>query len=374
VNTSKACPSHYESGVTYTAITRVYFDDIDAGINDLAKLELGLFNSLGVALETDVFITNSGTNTILPTTPDRKWFTLRLTYESSGETDATLRLSLTPDATATATTATFYVDDVYVAEGGLWEQEGSRNYYGETRHVSLTHGASASFTFTGTGFSIGTELNRDGGEMEICYTNGTTVDECLVVPNEGNARDILRTVAGLPLDTYDVVIRDVEDGYTTTRRRNLEARSSRNAVGQLVIDFVQIHNNNTPTAIGDGIYDDTENELLYLPADRWLVETGSRASRNYGGSYTTMAVDGREQRNVWQAPASSWNYLVATMRHSYSIPQNVPRAVHQRLYSSAVATLTAPSATAMTSVNRRDDYTLVYDEITAPAEQNCIIR
>jgi hypothetical protein len=225
------------------------------------------------------------------TTPDRKWYTLRLTYESTGDNDVNLRIE-------SSAAATFTVDDVYVTEGGMWEQEGSRNFYGETRHVSLTHGASASFTFTGTGFSIGTELNRDGGEMEICYTNGTTVDECLVVPNEGNARDILRTVAGLPLGTYDVVIRDVEDGYTTTRRRDFEARSSRNAVGQLVIDFVQIYNNNTPPAIGDGVYDDTENELLYLPADRWLVETGSRARRAFNESYTTMAVDGREQRRM----------------------------------------------------------------------------
>lgn len=223
-----------------------------------------------------------------------RWQTLRVDYTHSGA-DALTALEFV----ASEAGVDFHVDDVFVNTGATWASLFNRAYYGGGITRSQTHGASMSFRFTGTGFEVGTILDRDGGEYEICY-GATGTEFCFVYQNESVRvfNTVSRTVVGLPMGTYTVIIRDVEDGYTVTTRLNPNApRLLRNSVGTLAVDYVRIFNESLPPVIAEtGTFNEDARiggvqGLQLLPAHRWGRITGTPA-RNYSeGSFFTIVDD-----------------------------------------------------------------------------------
>jgi len=216
---------------------------------------------------------------------------------------------------ASAGTVHYFVDDVHVERGGNWEINNNRRFFAESAHRSTTHGAEAAFRFEGTGFSVGTHTDRFGGEMRICWlgytttvpTNGEVVRNgtCMTYENENRRTNTTtqRLITGLSDGKYAVVITDVEDGATVTGRNFGDARNARMAVGQMVIDFVEIFNNALPAPVPAGSYNDAdfvngERPLQLLPPESWRVITGRAANRFSEETYTTVIDDRfRDSRN-----------------------------------------------------------------------------
>ena len=264
-----------ENGKTYTAIVRVFIEG--AGTVRMQLPGIGEFTERSTSI--------AGT-----------WMTLRETFLASTDY-SNVRLRILADAPTI-----FYVDDVSLNDGGRWLVESRRDYYGGSATRSQTHGATMSFRFFGTGFALGTLADNTSGEIEICYGPGI-LEHCFIYQNEYRTAQygITRTVVGLPLGTYDVRMRDVEDGYSLLRNRADDARVVRNAVGRLTIDFVQIFDEQTPPAIPDsltGNQDLTVNglpALQVLPNNKWAQIAARRLGVYTRDNYVAMIDEnGRE--------------------------------------------------------------------------------
>src|SRR5690606_29238096 len=109
-------------------------------------------------------------------------------------------------------------------------------------------------------------------------------EECLDFQNEARStsQDVIRSVTGLPQDTYVVGVLHRDDGFS-----NLTAvpgtRDSR-FPATLIIDFVQIFNEPAPAVIAQtGMYnEDATNGLdeafiQLLPANHWGTISGKAA-------------------------------------------------------------------------------------------------
>jgi hypothetical protein len=195
-----------------------------------------------------------------------------------------------------ATLNAFYLDNVQVSTGGTWKPEYLYLYSNGSMYRSNTTGASMNFNFTGTGFEIGTILDPNGGEVEICYGVGTPTN-CFVYQHETYATSYTssRVVAGLPFNTYTVRVRDVEDGKTTTVLGNANAfRPSFYNVAKIGIDYVRIFGANTTTAVNPGFYNENATDgsgislVRYFPANRFRNFTSPFLTTYSEKSYTSI--------------------------------------------------------------------------------------
>ncbi len=285
-----------ETGVTYTAVARVRVSSGRARMK-IVETGGGAFTIASTAIET----------------ADNDWITLRIDFSLTSIPEGGLPAQV--QILADATNSTLYVDDVSVNLGGSWQGDYNRNYTDGNVVRSTTHGASMEFTFQGTGFSIASIIDRDGGEMEVCYVDAATYvasgnnyddAECLTYQQEDRrgTEDAPRTVVGLPSDTYYVRVRDVEDGYTVTRRRRPEEpRNSRNPIGSIAIDYVHIYDDAPPPTIPPGYYNEDamdangDSYLQLVPSDRWGSFEGRQARDYTQESYVAVIDDrGREDR------------------------------------------------------------------------------
>ncbi|MGB1287414.1 MAG: hypothetical protein ACPG7F_12825, partial [Aggregatilineales bacterium] len=126
-------------------------------------------------------------------------------------------------------------------------------------------------------------------------------------------RDTGRTIVGLPLDTYYVRIREMEDGKTVTRVRNADALRLSRYPGAISLDFVKIFNDtDTQPVAAPGYYNENAvdvNEDTYLklyPEDQWDTVEGRQAFRYIDSSYYTSVSPktGRRTTLVTGATAS----------------------------------------------------------------------
>ncbi len=224
-----------------------------------------------------------------------KWQTL--VVRAASDISGTAQIQFT----ASGGVVTFTVDDVHIIESGTWQQRvNTRSYYGGSVMTSYSYGAEVRFEFTGTAAEIGMITENIGGEVEICYTdsvdygaNGLQNANCATYDNE-SARPSYTTsrfVGPLPSNTYTIVIRDVENGYSSLVRNNtVAARNNRRSIGQIAIDYVRVYNSALPPAISaPGTYEDTAVDgsgnryLQGLPAELWGTVEG-RFARNYSES------------------------------------------------------------------------------------------
>lgn len=180
-------------------------------------------------------------------------------------------------------------------------------------------GGSLGFTFTGTGFSIGTMLDRFGSEMRICYQRtGWPAEVCEDFQNEfaGASYYTSRTVAGLERGTYTVRIENRDDGESavvTTLPRNTQIFPAR-----LVIDYVQVLDEGAvlPPLVSPGVYNDTASAtdgrryLGVLPANRWNTFTGAAAAAYSGQSYTAVTNDLRQYSPIYGGAAATLHVAV----------------------------------------------------------------
>jgi hypothetical protein len=286
-----------ETDVIYTAIARVRVQ------NGRARLK--------------IVETGSGAFTIASTsieTADNTWVTLRIDFTLTSIPAEGLAAEL--QVVSDATNSILYVDDVSLNVGGNWQGDYNRRYTDGSAWRSTTHGASMEFTFQGTGFSIASFIDRDGGEMEICYVDaatyaGTGYDDasCLIYQQEDNrlTDNAPRTIVGLPDDTYYVRVRDVEDGYTVTRRRRPDfPRLSRYPVGSIAIDYVRIYDEPTPPVVEAGYYNEDATDasgtsyLDLYPSDRWATFEG-RQARGYTQESYLGVIDERGRTDIRSA-------------------------------------------------------------------------
>ncbi len=211
---------------------------------------------------------------------------------------------------------------------GTWTTQFTRNASEGSYLRTQTAGDSIEFEFDGTGFGIGTFIDRFGSEMEICWDNGG-VPECHTYQNEASRTSTLitRAITGLPDDTYTVTITNVNDGQTQLT----DPPSARDIVTYpptLVIDFVEIYDElpQILVAADRGTYNDDgadenggEPLAQLLPTDGWVqfadrnargatheslfsvVDTRNRVTRNYAGQSVTFRTT---------VPASSDNALI----------------------------------------------------------------
>ncbi|MEO1644584.1 MAG: hypothetical protein AAFR67_05320, partial [Chloroflexota bacterium] len=188
---------------------------------------------------------------------------------------------------------------------GTWNVSSVFSYRDGVANVSSSPGASMYFSFTGTGFSIGTSTSPFSGEMEICYDDDPVFDQasetngnesCFVYQNEAifTSYNISRTIVGLPSGTYYVRVRDLEDGASTTGFTLNQPRNTFYANSQVVVDYVEIYDDTTTPSIGAGFYnedatDTSGNQYLNLyPQDRWITVDNFLAASYTGQSYTTV--------------------------------------------------------------------------------------
>gem|GEM_PF-6900103 len=164
--------------------------------------------------------------------------------------------------------------DSRLALTGTWLTEYNNSFLPNGRLVrSQTANASMTFEFEGTGFEIGTILDRLGGELEICYAQGagaTSFDDCFTYQNELAATQnrVSRTIVGLPNDVYTVRVRDTDDGRTTLVRNNANAlRTGSNLRAKIGMRYITIFNQEPATGIASGQYNEDArdaNGQLYL--------------------------------------------------------------------------------------------------------------
>src|SRR5690606_25038394 len=112
------------------------------------------------------------------------------------------------------------------------------------------------FRFEGTGFAIGTHIGKSGSEMRICYTSGAfdgtwdgTGEQCLDFQNEDKAANtnVLRSVVGLPQNTYTVGVLHLSNGQTNLT--NPPKPRPANNPATLIIDYVLIYNEAQPALL-----------------------------------------------------------------------------------------------------------------------------
>ncbi len=213
-----------------------------------------------------------------------------------------------------ATLRAGHYEDVHISSVGPIVEHGTSwatvsSYYFSNKGVrqATTPGDYIQFQFEGTGFDIGTLMGRNGSEMLICYLptsasfdgtwNGDNGETCLEYQNETayTNYDVMRSVVGLPFDTYRVGVVHMDDGtseiYGSTRSPSYPAR--------LAIDYVDIFNGPTLDPITEpGTYNEDANGggdayLQLFPQDRWTQVTGIYARYASNQSYYSVSANNR---------------------------------------------------------------------------------
>lgn len=183
-------------------------------------------------------------------------------------------------------------------------------------------GGSLSFSFTGTGISVGTLLDRWGSEMRICYQRSSwSAEVCETFQNEyaGVSYYTSRTIAGLEYGTYTVRIENRDDGESVvvpTLPRNTQIFPAR-----LVIDYIQVIDAGAalPPLVPPGVYNDTavaSDSRPYLqtaPANRWNTFSGAVAYAYSGQSYTAVVNDLRQYSPLYGGPTAALHVAVPTV-------------------------------------------------------------
>ena len=164
----------------------------------------------------------------------------------------------------------------------------------QTNNPDLTttpSGDYAQFEFQGTGFAIGTHVGKTGSEMQVCYTSGVfdgtwdgTGEQCLDFQNEASAgnTNVLRSVVGLPQNTYTVGVLHLSDGQTNLTNPP-KPRPVTN-VATLVIDYMLVYNEAQPALLDEsGVLNQDAADsgtpfIQLLPAHRWRTITGKAAN------------------------------------------------------------------------------------------------
>lgn len=231
-------------------------------------------------------------------------------------------------------------EDLYIgpdalidANGAGWSTIAHKSYSnGSIRQASVANADFAQFEFLGTGFGIGTHIGRNGSEMEVCYQtsalfDGSFIDgddECIVFQNEsaGANLDILRTITGLPEDTYTVGVLHRDDGFS-----NLSATPTPRSVtypARMVIDTIQIFNTPATALIDEsGTFNENAEDsgvplIQLLPANRWGKVTGKAAAAASGGTYTGV-LDGRGRITSASAAGSATLRLAVPANSSITL-------------------------------------------------------
>ncbi|MEO8610342.1 MAG: hypothetical protein ABI690_20775 [Chloroflexota bacterium] len=201
---------------------------------------------------------------------------------------------------------------------GAWTTVFSTAYSGGSVHQTTganpTTGDILSFTFTGTGFEIGTGIDRFGGEMQVCYGVGSP-STCFTYENESTlvSNLVSRSVTGLPLNTYQVRVRHTEDGFTTipaTVAPNTP-RLAAYAVSKLRIDYVNIFNATLPPVVTvGGLYNEDATTggvpyLQLLPAERWNSFSGTVAKAFSNSSYVGVVDNGKRLVATYGGPSAT---------------------------------------------------------------------
>lgn len=177
----------------------------------------------------------------------------------------------------------------------------------------------AQFEFRGTGFAIGTHVGRPGSEMRVCYATAAAFDgdffdntgeQCIDFQNELSAANtnVLRTVAGLPQDTYVVGVLHKSDGQTNLTNPPKVRPATNPAI--LIIDYVLIFDEPQPALLNaSGVLNQDAAAsgspyIQLLPANRWATITGT-AARNASSQNFVGVVDaaGRVVNNTAGAAA-----------------------------------------------------------------------
>jgi hypothetical protein len=171
-----------------------------------------------------------------------------------------------------------------------------------TPPIPNTVDGSLVFEFSGTGFEIGTLVDRYGGEVLVCYEAGTLpvnpldINQfCYRYQNESSTvrATVSRSVAGLDNGTYSVRIQNVSDAFsnlTTTPVARLAAYTP----ARLRVDYVRIFNPTPPTVTIPGWYNENATDgagaqfLQLLPAERWARFTGTAAAAFTNQSYYSV--------------------------------------------------------------------------------------
>jgi hypothetical protein len=194
------------------------------------------------------------------------------------------------------------------------------------------------FEFTGTGFEVGTVVDRYGGETLVCYEAGSitvplNIDaNCYRYQNEATTlrTTVSRTVTGLANGAYSVRVQNVEDGLSNLTATAV-ARIATYAVARLRLDYVRIFDDVPVTIANPGWYnenakDGSGNALLQLlPVGRWAAVTGTTAASFSNQSYVNVVDNSARASSVYAGP-------VATLR------VNMPTAGTVILYTGAAST------------------------------------
>jgi hypothetical protein len=175
------------------------------------------------------------------------------------------------------------------------------------------------FTFTGTGFEVGTLVDRYGGEMLVCYETGTIanpvdIDQfCYRYQNESSTTraTISRTVAGLTAGTYSVRVQNVEDGMSNLTATPIP-RMATYAIARLRVDYVRVFNLAAPPVVTQpGWYNENAasggNQFLQLlPTERWAPFTGTAAAAFSNRSfYGVVGTSTTTASNAYAGPVAS---------------------------------------------------------------------
>ncbi|MGQ9887199.1 MAG: S8 family serine peptidase [Aggregatilineales bacterium] len=201
-------------------------------------------------------------------------------------------------------------------------------------------GGSLAFTFTGTGFSIGTALDRWGSEMRICYQHTSwSAEVCEDFQNEFArvSYTASRTVVGLERGTYNVRVENRDDGQSVvvpSLPRNTQVFPAR-----LVIDYVQVFDDGAalPPLTPTGVYNDTDSAgdgrryLQLAPANRWNAFTGPAAFAYSGQSYTAVVNDLGQYSPVYAGAAAALHVNVpAVGSTTITLTTGFPSAANSR--------------------------------------------
>lgn len=280
-----------ENGKTYTFIARAYV--LSGGVR--ASMSNG-----GTFSSTDMVAGDIR----------YQWVTMRQDFTWESNSPAALRFL------ATANSSQFYIDSVKIFEGGVWQSQHSPIYSDSSIMLSRTNGATADFTFTGTGFEIGLLVNNRGGEVEICYESGSIDESCMTFQQEswGQSTTTSRTITGLPQDTYTVTVREVDDGKTVTRYGLPDwPRLPYLGVAQVGVDYVRIYDDAPPPALSSGTYDNAATDdngtpyLQLVPEDRWITVTGWAANAFSEQNYASVADAYDRRTQLYPGPTAILN-------------------------------------------------------------------
>jgi outer membrane biosynthesis protein TonB len=184
-------------------------------------------------------------------------------------------------------------------------------------------GDTMTFSFTGApGFEVGTTIDLNGGEMEVCVNTSNTfpANRCYIYENENtlSSKLVSRSITGLePTQTYFVRVRNAEDGNTVIPP--VGPRKPTNPV-KLHVDFVNIFPAtpvNSPALVNaTGLYNEDAVDgsgvpyLQLQPANRWAKITGTAANAYSGKSYVTVADSFGRASNLYAGPAATLRVAV----------------------------------------------------------------